>query len=141
MIEAQGDLWTYPADTRCITTNGIVKADGRLVMGAGVALEAVKRFPDLNRRLGAWIKLYGNRPFYCIKTNLVSFPTKHHWKDKSDLKLIVESARLVVALTDKFGFQSVALPRPGCGMGGLSWLTVKTELQPILDDRFIVVTP
>lgn len=52
MKEAQGDLWTLPAEFRCITTNGIwSKNTGEAVMGAGVALDAKRRYPDLPRRL------------------------------------------------------------------------------------------
>ena len=35
-----GDLWSYPADYRVVTTNGIIKKDGEAVMGAGVGLLA-----------------------------------------------------------------------------------------------------
>jgi len=36
--------------------------------------------------------------------------------------------------------KKVYLPRPGCGYGYLDWEIVKKELEPILDDRFIVIT-
>src|SRR4051812_45989121 len=99
MKQATGNLWTYPADVICITTNGFVKANGQCVMGRGCAREARDRFPGLAERLGALIKVHGNRPMrlkHYVTTKrdvwIVSYPTKHVWVDKSDPALIVESA-------------------------------------------------
>ena len=52
MIEVVGNLWTYAADFRAITTNGTVKFDGRAVMGRGCAREATQRYPKIARQLG-----------------------------------------------------------------------------------------
>lgn len=38
MIEVKGNLWTYPAEVRVITTNGFVKKNGEAVMGIGQML-------------------------------------------------------------------------------------------------------
>jgi hypothetical protein len=60
-VEAKCDLWTAEADARCITTNGYRKRNGNAVLGRGVALQAVKRFPDLEEQLGAKLEFQGNR--------------------------------------------------------------------------------
>jgi O-acetyl-ADP-ribose deacetylase (regulator of RNase III) len=140
MREERGDLWSYPAEYRCVTTNGVVLR-GQLVMGKGVALQAKKLYPDLPFTLGVWVKRYGNRPFRCRKEGIITFPTKHDWHDDSSLSLILASARAIVEMVNKFGIQSVALPRPGCGNGNLSWQEVGPALAEILDDRFVVLTP
>lgn len=140
MIEAEGDLWAYPADVRCVTTNGIVKRNGELVMGAGIALDAMKRFPDVAKRLGDLVSRYGNRPFWLSDHRLLSFPTKHHWKDRSDICLIETSARTIAEHFSTFGRASIAMTRPGCGHGGLSWPEVRSVIEPILDDRFVVLS-
>jgi hypothetical protein len=139
MRQEVGDLWTYPADYRCITTNGVVNRDS-LVMGAGVALQAKERFPHLPRMLAGWVNQYGNRPFLCRKEGLITFPTKKHWRERSDIELIVRSARLVVDIVDKYDIRSVVLTRPGCGNGGLRWEDVLPFLEVIFDDRFTVVS-
>lgn len=34
----------------------------------------------------------------------------------------------------------VAIPRPGCGSGGLQWATVRPVIEPILEsDRYVIV--
>lgn len=138
MREEIGDLWKYPAEYRCVTTNGLV-VNKRLVMGAGVALQAKERYPNLPAMLAIYVNKFGNRPFRCEKERILTFPTKQHWKNKSELKLIKKSAELVVLIADKFEIKSIAMTRPGCGNGGLRWEDVKPVIAPILDDRFVVL--
>lgn len=140
MIEATGDLWSFPADFRCITTNGVVDLRGFLVMGAGCALQAKKRFPALPSVLGGYVWKYGNRAFIHHPSRIITFPTKHNWQDKSDLALICQSAIQVSAIADKYDISSIVVPRPGCGNGGLMWSKVGPLLADILDNRFTVVT-
>jgi len=149
----KGDLWTYPADWRVITTNGVVKSNGYLVMGAGNALQATQKFPDLPKILGTKVTKGGNH-CYIVNFQIISFPTKHHWKDASDIKLIENSAKelriLIDLLTVKKASEGISsledielkivMPPPGCGLGGLKWEDVKKVIEPYLDDRFTVLT-
>lgn len=148
MKEVRGNLWTYPADVRVITTNGTVKRNGECVMGRGCAAEAKEKFTDLPRVLGRLIEQHGNNCYLLRRGGpegvLVSFPVKHQWMQKADYDLIRRSACQLVALADDQrwidGWKTVVLPRPGCGNGGLRWADVKPFLEPILDDRFHVIT-
>lgn len=140
-----GDLWTYQADARCITTNGFVKMNGEAVMGRGCALEAKQRYPQIAQRLGSLLRSHGNQVHHLgveEGATLFSFPVKHHWTDRADKQLIVRSAvQLLNALLYFPEIQVVALPRPGCGHGGLSWeKDVEPILRPMLDDRFHIIT-
>src|SRR5687767_13225776 len=99
MTEVTGDLWTFDANIRVITTNGFVKKNGECVMGRGCALESTKRYKNLALRLGNKIKLAGNHvhPLSIGEFNdpmnaLVSFPVKHNWYEKASLDLIRRSA-------------------------------------------------
>jgi hypothetical protein len=151
MKEVTGNLWTYPADVRVITTNGTVKKNGECVMGRGCALEAVKgtqhngKWPGLPSILGAWLESEGNIPTYlgaCVTPAtgmLWSFPVKHNWYEKADLALIRKSAEYLAAFLTPTESR-IVLPRPGCGNGGLRWEDVKPVLEPILDERFHVIT-
>jgi len=136
----KGNLWTYPADFKIVTTNGIIKKDGKLVMGAGIALEAKKRYKGIDKWLGRLVKNHGNHVF--LYYNILSFPTKHNWKDKSDLKLIEQSCQEVLTLVNSFidKEKTIVLSPVGCGHGGLNFETqVKPLLEKYLDDRFVVL--
>lgn len=138
MNEYFGDIWTTDCDLRVITTNGDVNRFGEAVMGRGVAKQAKAIFPGVERKLGEYLKQYGNRVFR-LYSHLASFPVKHHWGDSADLALIERSAHQLVALVDKFHYYKIILPRPGCGNGNLEWDDVKPVIAPILDSRFTVV--
>ncbi len=147
MRETKADLWTVPAEgrtLRLITTNGQVTRAGRCVMGRGCAREARDRFPGLDRKLALLIGEHGNRPMRLMRlpdgSDLASFPVKHHWRENADPDLIARSAERLVALVDKFQYSTAILPRPGCGNGGLSWPDVRKRIEPLLDERFIVVS-
>ena len=141
MIEVTGDLWTYPAEWRCVTTNGIVQKNRELVMGAGCALEAKMKYPAIPAKLGELVKIFGNLPFFLHEYKLISFPTKNHWKDPSSIELIEQSARHIASFARIHEITSVLSPRPGCGYGRLLWDDVKKVLEPIFnDDRFIIIS-
>lgn len=147
MREVSGNLWSGPGDVDAlvITTNGFVKKDGRCVMGAGVAKQARDMFPGIDFELGQAIKLEGNHVYPLIyhdlypKVTIVSFPVKHHWKQRADLQLIERSACELRRLADDKHWHKVGLVRPGCGNGQLGWEDVRPVLERHLDDRFIVV--
>ena len=154
MLELRGNynIFELPqnGEAICVTTNGIVKADGHAVMGAGIAKQANQLF-HLSKRLGDYLTQYGNRAFNlgkyqrCYLSGTVTFtvfslPTKHHWKEDSDITLICKSCEQLVEMCNKFGITKCYLTPPGCGHGNLNWeRLVKPWISEILDDRFIVV--
>jgi hypothetical protein len=159
MKEVKGNLWNYPADARVITTNGTIKKNGECVMGRGCALEATKCCSSWNLKahLGKLISEKGNHVHFLYDegqqdmVSVYSFPVKHNWYEKADLALIERSAKELLAIADESypkdqGYlvsdttSVIVLPRPGCGNGGLKWEDVKPVLEPILDDRFHVIT-
>lgn len=144
MIEVFGDLWDSPPGWLCLTTNGVVSKHDRAVMGAGCALEAKNRIKDIDLHLGKRIKSAGNMPHALCRYHhwlVLSFPVKHHWRDKADLQLIEMSAHLLRGYWLKFGHGCiVTIPRPGCGNGGLEWELVKESLVRVLiEDDFRVI--
>ena len=140
MLEAKMDLWDPLWDIRCITTNGYVKSNGACVMGRGVALQAKNKYPGIATDLGRLIKLHGNHVFLLYAYDIVSFPVKNNWYEKGDLELIKRSAEELMSLLEVTPeIKQVALPRPGCGNGKLSWEVVKPKIENILDDRVTIV--
>lgn len=145
MLEVTGNLWDFKVQNLCITTNGFVKKDGRAVMGAGCAKEAVDKYKlwDLPLALGNRIKTNGNvfQQFHVGKPHtLWAFPVKHNWWEHADLKLIERSCKQLAEYVAKTGHRFV-LPRPGCGNGRLDWeQEVKPICQQYLGDKVMVVT-
>lgn len=163
MKEEKKDLFSYleDSDAICITTNPHYSEDGIALMGGGCAGEAARRWEEVPKNLGLFLETVKlNIPYIIgsidlngnyiqpsrdiIKNNkykclIISFPTIHNLMNGADLDLIVESAKLLVILSDKFNLKRIILPRPGAGIGGLDWYRqVKPVIADILDDRFII---
>lgn len=139
MKEARGNLWTFPAQWRCITTNGDVKKNGEAVMGRGCALQAKTRYPTLAHEFGLRLIHLGNYPHAFHSYNIITIPVKEHWTKKAALGLIRASLRTLGSFPSQM-VQSAVLPRPGCGNGGLLWENIRPLCEELLDDRFTVVS-
>jgi hypothetical protein len=148
-----GNLWDFldrpESKAIVIPTNGAVTKDGRAVMGRGVAEQAKRRFPGIDRRLGMQIRDLG-LAVYMIEqsagvphnTRLIAFPVKYRWQEKADLTLMAHSFNQLRNLSTGALFHvTFFLPMVGCGNGGRDW---DTEIKPLAvqylhADCFIVV--
>ena len=144
MREIKANLFDMTVDVIVITTNGIVRRDGKAVMGAGIALEMARKFPLFPKIFGDKLKKDGNHVslFFVPQVRgrkVATFPVKNHFKEKASLELIERSCKELVKMVDKFKFTQVCLPKPGCGVGGLKWKKVKPILEKYLDQRFVIV--
>ncbi len=166
MKEKKADLfetiYEEKVDAICITTNGQYTLDGRAAMGGGCAGVCAKRWPDTAVRLGKCLKNFGtNVPFVIgaldskgnyieptlkiikerkFKCLILSFPTINNLMDGANLDLVKRSAKELQILVERFDLRGVIVPRPGVGIGGLSWSDVKTVIEPFFDDRFTIVS-
>jgi hypothetical protein len=140
MHEKTGNIWEYLGSAViAITTNGMVAGNGAAVLGRGCARQAATRFPDLPHRLGRLLRERGNH-VHCLGDGIVSFPVEETPWENPDPRLIGRSARELRDLADRLGWRTIVVPRPGCGGGGLDWREVRPLLEPLFDDRFIVIT-
>ena len=152
MREITGDIfkiysWSSTPSTAklalCVTTNGVVKKRNKnAVMGAGIAKAFAGRYPQLPAILGRKLIESGNQVHHLLSlgnVDIISFPTKHHWRDRSDLNLIIISTRTLAILASSEPDCTFVLPKPGCGLGGLSWSEVKNMLSPILPDNCWII--
>ena len=133
ITEVHGNIWDFheKGDFICITTNEIVKPNDRNVMGKGLALQAKKHFPDIDRIIGLKIKEHGNIPFLIEQYKIITFPTKTHYSRNSDMDLIIRSAIILNHIISINKIEKVYLPEVGCGNGNLSWNEVKKTLNRI----------
>lgn len=156
-----GNIFDYvgKADCICVTTNGTIKSNGELVMGAGVVKQFYDRYKNQNIARILANKLYKGAPLnklhvvkpadnICYKaidaannygTHVLSFPTKNHFMDKGDLQLIKRSAERAKLFADMYNLKSIIIPSPGTGCGQLDETDVYKELDKILDERFIII--
>jgi len=142
MKEIEGNLFEQNVDAICITTNGIIKRNGEGVMGAGVALEAKRRYSVLPSLLGKSLRKYGNHVAVLKAVSdysIIAFPVKNHYRDKADIELIRRSCKELVGIADEYEWDTVALVKPGCGAGKLKWEKVKRLCNRYLDDRFFII--
>ena len=113
------------------------------VMGAGLAKEFAFRYPGMFKDYAKACKdtkLYvGTIHKYVNGSScIVNFPTKGHWSRPSSYQNIEIGMRVMVKYLLKQPLRTVAIPRLGCGLGGLQWGTVKQivlrEIEPLPDD-------
>jgi len=145
MIEVEGNIWDYKCTVICITTNSIVRTDGALVMGRGIAKQCVDRNPGIQFKFGEVVKKNGSIMQITTLMDqgslrlLALFPVKWHWKQSARLSIIDKSAR---DLSEYANFNPNAifiLPRPGCGNGNLLWEDVKPRIERILPNNVHVI--
>ncbi len=142
MRQVVGNIWSFYEQGHYIgiTTNGVIKSNGDLVMGAGIALQATIRSPGLARVWAENVRRYGNHVYLSEERKLIQFPTKDNWRDNSKIELIVQSCKELMALLAIHPeIETVYLPRPGCGHGGLKWEDVRPVIAKELDNRIIIV--
>jgi len=158
MIEINGNIFDFikPGNCVCIPTNGIVKANGEAVMGAGVALKFAVKFPELPARLGHLLAKHKiNKPYIigAVKESffipkkedfessclIFSFPTKNHFNNPSDLNLIENSCEHLVKYCNHFNLKNIYMPKPGAGLGQLKYSDVKPLLIKHFDNRFNIL--
>lgn len=146
MNEITGDFWqeAHRFKALCCTCNTVVKADGSLVMGRGIAKQFAERYPELAKEWGPRVRhgyaVFTNLTRYPPQTglfedlnaklvHLVYFRTKYNWRDRSTWGIVRDSLGQLIDLIAMLNLKSVLLPRPGCENGGLDWADVKERIE------------
>ncbi len=116
------------------------------VMGKGVALEFKRIWPENYSAYKKACDAKELRPGSMLifeLTNLfgkseprfiINFPTKDHWRAKSELEYISKGLDALVSDIKKYRIKSIALPPLGCGNGGLDWNTVRPMMLERLSE-------
>lgn len=123
-----GNLFDSSAQTLVNTVNCVG------IMGKGVALEFKRRFPEMFADYAARCErreVQLGRPYIyrsLLPPHVLNFPTKGHWRGKTDLKNIVDGLEYLVAHYREMEITSLAVPPLGCGNGQLEWRVVGPTL-------------
>lgn len=133
-----------------ITTGDILAADAEAlvntvncvgIMGRGIALQFRKAFPDNFKAYEEVCKRKELQPgrMFVFRTGqltnphyIINFPTKRHWKGKSQLADIESGLTALVVEIRRLGIHSIAIPPLGCGQGGLDWAEVRPRIEQAL---------
>ena len=122
MILRNENMLDTTHDYKLFTANSTLTKNGELVMGAGIAKQVKLRHAELPKVFGNIIAERRNKKHYLILWDdfpYIPFQTKVHWKDKSDLELIVAGLRDLYMRAMREANKSFALNMPGVGLGGL----------------------
>ncbi len=104
-------------------------------MGKGIAAVFKQLYPDMYTRYRKLCE--GGRldvgMLYIYRTPnkiIVNFPTKRHWRQRSQSEYIEAGLRKFVEHYMDYGISSVSFPQLGCGHGELSW---ETQVKPLME--------
>ena len=131
IIEMTGDIFSSKAQYITIPVNTVG------IAGAGLAKQFALKFPvylrqyqnlcDTGMKIG---RVYILHTYY--PKSVILFPTKRHWRNPSNVHDILLG---LVDLDDKLKRGvirgTVAIPRLGCGLGGLNWEDIYPLVQEV----------
>lgn len=113
------------------------------VMGKGIALMFKERFPA---NMAAYARACKAKEvqtgkMFVTETGepmgprwIVNFPTKQHWRAKSQMQWIVDGLADLRRFIQQNKVGSIAIPPLGAGNGGLDWAQVKPHIEQALGD-------
>lgn len=141
MILERGNMWEIfgKTDLFLITTNPIVRADGAVVMGRGIAKQAKERFPELPYKFAVQLR-HAQKECDWMSQNIGMigryggqmvgwFMVKDHWKNPASLP-IIERSVIDLALHDKWMWVNrIDLNFPGIGNGKLK----REDVLPLIE--------
>jgi O-acetyl-ADP-ribose deacetylase (regulator of RNase III) len=115
------------------------------VMGNGLALRFRRRFPKNFTAYARACKYDQVRPgkLFVHETGLetprliVNFPTKVHWKQDSRIEYISDGLLSLIWLIREREIKSIAIPKLGCGLGGLKWEVVRDLIISNLESHLL----
>jgi len=104
------------------------------IMGAGVALQIKRQFPEVYLEYHNECKCgYFNLGSCLIKESegrvIANLGTQMYCGPDARISAITESLLRLRVLMEDNGWFSVAMPRIGCGLGGLLWSDVKKVIK------------
>ena len=121
------------------------------VMGGGVAKAIKEKYPwclppykdacekEMLQPGGIFVVTLEVEPIIEYPT-IINMATKDHWRGKTRIEWVEAGLRNLSSLLTKGDFTKVAMPRPGCGLGGLNWEDVRPLVEQHLGDLECEVT-
>lgn len=144
MILKHGDIWTAydQASLFLFTSNSIIKSDGSLIMGSGIAAQVRDKHKGIAKRFGSIMvnkgfksgDIYGM--LFDTKTKIAAFQTKTHYSEKSPLELVQYSTDILTELASNIDGE-IHMTMPACGHGGRTEEEIFPIITKLPDNVFI----
>ena len=129
----------------------VVPVNCKGVMGKGLALQAKQKWPKMFESYKSFCE--GACPSYpdglepggvvCIQQEpnryVACLATKDDWRNPSKLEWVETGLKQLVVLSMQINFCHIAIPRIGCGLGGLDWCDVKPIVYRVFENTPITV--
>lgn len=118
------------------------------VMGKGLALQFKQKFPEnfkvykkkcINGEINIGKMFIFNNGLINKPKFIINFPTKKHWREKSQLAYIEKGLQDLKKVIIDYKIKSISIPPLGCGLGGLKWKDVKNLIIESLSDLDICI--
>jgi O-acetyl-ADP-ribose deacetylase (regulator of RNase III) len=112
------------------------------VMGAGLAAKFKSKFPASFLEYKEWCSTKSPKPGDVLRTfefdsTIYHTATKGFWKNPSRIEYIISALdnlhEFISADFKKYGTLKVAIPKLGCGLGGLSYDRVRPLIVSMID--------
>lgn len=124
------------------------------IMGRGIALQFKQAYPDNFKAYKqacdkgevqpGKMFVYSSGSLFNPKY-IINFPTKRHWKGKSNIQDIKSGLIALKKDIQKYEISSIAIPPLGCGLGGLNWNEIKPLIEQTFSDmpdvKFVIYEP
>ena len=135
--ELNGDLFDSRADIigHGVNTHG--------VMGAGIAVAFKNRYPDMYERYKAICEqnllVPGEVYFYVPESGPVVANIASQDKPGPNARYgwAMNAIGKVIDYAEHYNLNTIAIPRIGCGIGGLDWKSMRYELASRFHDRSV----
>lgn len=125
----KGNLFTSNSKILVNTVNTVG------VMGKGIASDFKRIYPKMFEEYKALCdaKKFDIGELFLYKTQnkwILNFPTKKHWKSPSKLEYIEKGLIGLINKANELKLNDIAMPKLGCGNGGLDW---ETQVKPLVE--------
>jgi len=129
----------------------VIPVNCKGVMGKGLALQAKQKWPRMFESYKSFCE--GACPSYpeglepggvvCIQQEpnkyIACLATKDDWRNPSKLEWVETGLKQLVIMSMQVNLSRIALPKIGCGLGGLDWCDVKEKVLQTFGDTAIDV--
>jgi O-acetyl-ADP-ribose deacetylase (regulator of RNase III) len=127
LLESQAQALVNPVN--CLGVCGAGLAEDFKIAHPGNYLRYRKACKDKELKIGTILAVQiQDDPVRYV----VNFPTKVDWRNASRLPYIVEGLKALAAWIARERISSIAIPKIGCGLGGLDWPVVETLILSLL---------